>query len=85
MNMATAVNMPKRLRVVLGHLARRPSITPLEALGLYGEQRLADCIHELKKRGYRISTETRHDLNGRKYGHYKFIPAGAAVKELEPA
>lgn len=83
MNMATAVNMPLRLRTILAHLGKRPSITPLEAFGLYGEQRLADVVYELKARGYRINTEMRKDVKGRKYAHYTMAPA--VTKELVAA
>jgi len=67
--------MPARLRVVLEHLGKRPSITPLEALGLYSEQRLADCVYELRKRGYRINMAQKRDPKGRKYAHYTMAAA----------
>lgn len=77
------VQMPLRLRNVLAHLGKKPSLTPLEAHHLYSEMRLADVIYELKSRGYRINTEMRRDPNGRKYARYTMMPA--VTKELVAA
>lgn len=43
--------------LVLQHLAERGSITPLEAMQDYGIMRLAARIADLRKLGYRISSE----------------------------
>ena len=40
---------------ILNHLENRGSITPLEAMDLYGIMRLGTRIHELKKAGYPVS------------------------------
>ena len=56
---------------ILRHMRERGSITHLEAVGEYGIQRLASRINDLKRRGYRITSETVRGKN--KYGepiHY---------------
>jgi hypothetical protein len=53
------------------HLKNGLSITPLEALGLYGIFRLAARIKELRNKGWDINTDIRQDPNGKKYAAYK--------------
>jgi len=55
------------------HLKAKRSITPLEALGLYGVFRLAARIKELRDKGWDIKTETRRDPNGKTYAAYKLV------------
>lgn len=52
------------------HLKSGRSITPLEALGLYGMFRLAARVKELRDRGWNIKTEMREDPNGKPYAVY---------------
>lgn len=49
---------------ILRHLLRGESLTPIEALGLYGCFALSQRIGELKRQGYAIETEMV--TNGRK-------------------
>ena len=42
---------------ILNHLKQGKSITPLEALKLYGSFRLGDVIFKLKKQGFKFNTE----------------------------
>lgn len=56
---------------ILRHMREQGSITHLEAAGEYGIQRLASRINDLKRRGYRITSETVRGKN--RYGeptHY---------------
>lgn len=55
---------------ILKHLQTGGSITPLDALNLYGCLRLGARIYELKKQGIKIETkyETR---NGKTYARYE--------------
>lgn len=63
---------------VLQHLLSGKSITPLEALDLYGSFRLSSIIFRLRDRGYDIRTEmvtirkgtrvARYTLNQKKEG-----------------
>ena len=57
------------------HLEGGRTITPLEAFGLYGMFRLAARIKELRDLGWDISTEIRHDPNGKVYAVYSYNPA----------
>lgn len=40
---------------ILAHLKKGKTITPLEALRLYGTMRLSDRINELKNKGHKIA------------------------------
>lgn len=40
---------------ILEHLKNKGSITPIDALNLYGSFRLGARIYDLKKKGYNIS------------------------------
>ena len=56
---------------ILRHLRDHGSITSLEAIGEYSILRLAARIKDLKRRGYKITSETVHGKN--RYGeptHY---------------
>lgn len=46
------------------------SITPLEALGVYGIYRLAPRIHELRKLGIDVKTTYKTDNYGKRYASY---------------
>jgi hypothetical protein len=56
------------------HLKSGKTITPLEALGLYGVFRLAARIKELREKGWNIETEIKYDPNGKTYATYKLAP-----------
>lgn len=47
------------------------TISPLEALGLYGMFRLAARIKELRDRGWSIITDMKEDPNGKPYAVYR--------------
>lgn len=50
-------NLSSKTSHVLAHLVMGDSITPLEALQLYGSLRLSAIIFRLKARGYDIGTD----------------------------
>ena len=54
---------------ILNHLKSGKSITPLEALHLYGCFRLGARINDLRKDGYPIETEIIHE-NGKHFASY---------------
>lgn len=56
----------KQTDVILQHLEKYGSITPLEALNRYGIMRLASRISDLKKDGVLIGSETVRSEN--RYG-----------------
>jgi hypothetical protein len=55
---------------LLNHLMTGRSISPLEALGLYGVFRLAARVFELKDMGVNIQKNTKVDINGKQYAEY---------------
>lgn len=59
---------------LLNHMMTGRSITPLEALGLYGVFRLAARMFELKATGVDIQKKTKVDINGTQYAEYSINP-----------
>lgn len=57
-------------RKVLRHLERHRSITPLEALGVYGIFRLAARVYELRREGFNVVTTIMRDENEKPYAKY---------------
>jgi hypothetical protein len=48
---------PTQCELILSHLIENKSITPIDALNLYGCFRLAARIHELKQAGHKIDAK----------------------------
>lgn len=67
--------MANHREMLLRHLITRGSITHLEAEAEYGCARLASRIHELRKDGYAIKTETvtGKNRNGEKIHYAKYF------------
>jgi len=59
---------------LLNHMMTGRSISPLEALGLYGVFRLAARMFELKAMGVDIQKVTKVDINGKQYAEYSINP-----------
>ena len=59
---------------LLNHMMTGRSISPLEALGLYGVFRLAARMFELKAMGVDIQKTTKVDINGKQYAEYSINP-----------
>lgn len=55
-NIANNNRSPKTSRI-LAHLVSGASLTPIEALNLYGSLRLSGVVFRLKARGYDIRTD----------------------------
>jgi predicted ArsR family transcriptional regulator len=55
---------------ILVHLKKHGEITPLDALKEFGCFRLAARIHELRKAGYKIKSETEKTLFGKTITRY---------------
>jgi hypothetical protein len=70
-DLAADINLPERLRRILGHLKAGKRITNVEGQTVYGEYRLSDVIHKLRGAGYDISTTVKKDEAGRKYSSYQ--------------
>jgi hypothetical protein len=64
------LSMKPQARRILRHLEKKKSITPLEALGVYGVYRLAAVIYDIKKAGFDITTTLHQDVNGKRYARY---------------
>lgn len=58
---------------VLKHLRDRGSISPVEAMAVYGISRLAPAIHDLRSAGYPITTKLSRDSTGKRYARY-YLP-----------
>jgi hypothetical protein len=58
---------------ILGHLTDYDSITPMQAMTVYGIYRLAAAIHDLRKDGFEIASETKFDAVGHKYTKYSLV------------
>lgn len=71
-SVADDLRLTPQAKTVLRHLKRRGSISPAEALIVHGISRLASCVHEIRKIGYDVCTDIRHDDHGHKYGTYSF-------------
>lgn len=57
-------------KVILKHLKKRGSISPMEALASYSCARLAPRIFNLRQAGYPISTKINQDAPGHRYARY---------------
>lgn len=73
--------MKTQLENIREHLEAGRSITPLDALNLYGCFRLGARIADLKKQGMDIRTDIIHDdRNGKKYASYRLVREAAACQ-----
>ncbi|MCP1937354.1 hypothetical protein J2R95_003149 [Bradyrhizobium japonicum] len=70
-DLTTDINLPERLRKILGHLKAGKRITNVEGQTVYGEYRLSDVIHKLRGAGYDIITTVKKDEAGRRYSSYQ--------------
>ena len=61
--------MNSQNKQILNHLESGKSITPIDALNLFGCLRLGARIHDLKSAGYDIKTEIR-TVNGKRFAEY---------------
>lgn len=75
MKSATAAKIGAKTQneLILKHLQRRKSISPVEALISYGVMRLASRIHELRQAGYHIITIMKRDEAGQAYARYSLV------------
>lgn len=78
--MATTTKVSERKRRVMGktqnallraHLTAGNSISPMEALTVFGITRLAARIHDLANTGMRITRTDRVDAKGQRYTRYR--------------
>lgn len=69
--LAHLLGLKPQTRKVLNHLTKRGTISPMEALTVYGIYRLSACIHDLRKVGIKIKTNMRKDASGHNYARYE--------------
>ena len=58
---------------ILKHLEDGRSITPIDALNLFGCFRLSDVIFKLKQEGHDIQTDMVENQNGKKFASYTLL------------
>lgn len=56
---------------IIAFLADGNTLSPVEAQVLFGAYRLSARIYELKRRGYKITSRIKFDLNGKPYAEYR--------------
>lgn len=56
--------------LVLTHLQRKGTVTPVEAQAVHKVRHLPARIFELRRAGYRIVSHTLRDLTGQRYVRY---------------
>lgn len=64
---------------IVRHLQRHGTISPLEARHVYGIERLASRIDELRQNGHSIETRTKRDPLGKRYAEYAYTPIKGAL------
>lgn len=62
--------MATQRELVRGHLTSTGSISSMEAWNIYKIRSLSSRISELKRAGYMIRSEHKHDLTGQRYVRY---------------
>lgn len=68
---STSQNAAIRAHLLAGH-----SITPLEAIGVFGAYRLAARVKELRNSGMPIVTRIHRDAYGKPYAEYLLLKPG---------
>ena len=72
-------NQTTQSKQILDYMQRGNSITPLEALNLFGCMRLGARIYDLSQAGHIIHREMVHDQRtGKKYASYRLLEASHA-------
>lgn len=67
--------MSTQIQRIRTHLKSGKSLTPLQALGLYGTLRLAHHVWVLREKdGMNITTRLCTDVNGHEYAEYFYNP-----------
>lgn len=77
--------MTTQVSLIRKHLQDGKSITPVQAMAVYGISRLASVIEDLRLQGEKIDCVLKYDEMGKKYGEYslrKPIVQGCDVQVL---
>ena len=65
--------MESQNKMIMGHLRRHKSITPLTAMSQYNCMRLAARIFDLKEAGHTIHTDMVETHSGKQIARYTLI------------
>jgi hypothetical protein len=68
--LANDLTLSPQAKIILRHLEKGKSITPLEALVVYGISRLSDCVFKIRNAGHDVAMEMCTDERGHGYGKY---------------
>jgi hypothetical protein len=68
--LANDLKLPPQAKVILNHLEKGKSITPIESMIVYGIYRLSDCILKIRRAGHDVHTQMVQDERGKEYGRY---------------
>lgn len=69
-----------QVQTIVQHLQKAGSISPLEARHVYGIERLASRIDELRQSGHSIVTRIKRDARGKRYAEYSYAPVKGALR-----
>ncbi len=73
---AADLRLTPQAKTILRHLKALGSISPMQALAVYGYTRLASCIHEIRRKaGYTVDMDYRKDAQGHRYARYSLAKA----------
>lgn len=72
MTLVRTLSMKPQSRTVFNHLEKYGNISVMEAMVSYGITRLAACIHDIRKAGFNVVSDYRHDATGHGYTRYYF-------------
>lgn len=68
---------------VLGYLKSRPYITQLVAKQVFGVERLASRITDLKDEGHEIKKQTCKDESGKRYTRYSLVDIQPPIQIIQ--
>jgi hypothetical protein len=67
------LSLKPQTKTILRHLKTYGHITPMQALAVYGNSRLAAAIYDIRKIGYVVNKEMRRDAVGHNYARYTLV------------
>ncbi len=78
--------MTTQIERIRRHLEDGKTITPLQALGVYGISRLSSVIEDLRQRGMEIDCVLKFDEMGKQYGEYRkrIPPSIGSLVQVKP-
>lgn len=71
--LANDLLLPPQAKTILRHLEKGKTITPLEALVVYGISGLAHKVFKIRNAGHEVSMTACKDERGHGYGKYQLV------------